>query len=130
MFNREVNNMKPGDDTCQEYSVNPQTVSEALSRIPNDETLGLLTKMFQALADSNRLKIMLSVSHNEVCVCELAEVLSMSAPAVSHHLRRLKDMGLVRTRRDGKLVYYALDDDHVRELLFTALTHLEHRHQK
>jgi len=56
----------------------------------------------------------------------LGEVLAMSAPAVSHHLRRLKDLGLVRTRRSGKLVYYGLDDEHIEALLTTGLRHVEH----
>lgn len=114
-------------DTCQEYCVDGEAVLEARQKIPQQETLVLLSRMFQALAEPNRLKILLSIKDRELCVCELGEVLEMSAPAVSHHLRRLKDLGLVRTRRAGKLVYYALDDEHVRTLVTTGLTHLQHR---
>jgi ArsR family transcriptional regulator len=116
-------------DTCQEFCVDPQAVAQALAKIPDEESLALLSRMFQALGDPSRLKILLSVADRELCVCELGEVLSMSAPAVSHHLRRLKDLGLVRTRRAGKLVYYALDDEHVRVFLMTGLQHATHRNR-
>jgi ArsR family transcriptional regulator, lead/cadmium/zinc/bismuth-responsive transcriptional repressor len=119
--------MKRDADTCQEYSVIPQAVDDALSVMPKDNVLGRLALMFQAVADVNRLKILLAVTDRELCVCELTEVLSMSAPAVSHHLRRLKDMGLVRTRREGKWVYYTLDDEHVKVLVLAAMTHLKHK---
>jgi ArsR family transcriptional regulator, lead/cadmium/zinc/bismuth-responsive transcriptional repressor len=122
--------MKDTSDICQEFCVNPESVTAAISDIPNQQTLELLSRMFKALSDGTRLKILLSVAERELCVCELGEVLSMSAPAVSHHLRMLKDLGLVRTRRDRKWVYYTLDDDHVRVLLQTAVAHLQHTHQR
>ncbi|NLM47010.1 MAG: helix-turn-helix transcriptional regulator [Firmicutes bacterium] len=119
--------MSEDKDICQEYSVNPEAVAAAKGALPDAATLEELSRMFAAFGDANRLRIMLSISERELCVCELGEVLEMSTPAVSHHLRRLKDLGLVRTRREGKLVYYSLDDEHVREILAVGREHLAHR---
>jgi ArsR family transcriptional regulator len=114
-------------ECCQEYAVNNDAVKEAKKNIPDENVLSVLSRTYRAFGDPNRLKILLGLSQRELCVCELGEVLEMSPPAVSHHLRLLKDLGLVRTRRAGKLVYYALDDDHVQTLLQTGLTHVAHR---
>ena len=115
------------DDRCQEFCIDAAAVATAKKNLPNQATLTSLSRMFQAFGDSNRLKIMLAVLEQELCVCELGELLEMSAPAVSHHLRRLKDLSLVKTRREGKLVYYSLDDQHIRDLLTIGQTHLQHR---
>ncbi|NLN06662.1 MAG: helix-turn-helix transcriptional regulator [Firmicutes bacterium] len=119
--------MSEEKDVCQEYSVNPEAVAAAKSALPDTAILEELSRMFAAFSDASRLRILLSISERELCVCELGEVLGMSMPAVSHHLRRLKDLGLVRTRREGKLVYYSLDDEHVREILAVGREHLAHR---
>jgi len=114
-------------DICQEYSINAEAVAHVKENLPDAEVLEKLSAMFSAFADVSRLKIMLSICERELCVCELAEVLDMSMPAVSHHLRRLKDLGLVKYRREGKLVYYSLDDEHVQQLLTVGLEHSLHR---
>jgi ArsR family transcriptional regulator len=82
-----------------------------------------LSELFRALADETRTKILHLLAQQELCVCDLAYLLDMSLPAVSHHLRLLKSMRLVRSRRDGKQVFYALDDDHVRALLQVGREH-------
>lgn len=114
-------------DCCQEYAVNPSSVENARKKLPAEAKLKSLSRMFQAFGDPSRLKIMHSVLEHELCVCELGELLEMSAPAVSHHLRRLKDLGLVKTRREGKMVYYSLDDQHIKDILTIGQSHLEHR---
>ena len=119
--------MKSGFERCEEFCVNSESVAKAKERVPGGEKLDLLARTYQALGEVNRLKILLSLCVKELCVCELGEVLEMSAPAVSHHLRRLKDLGLVKSRRAGKLAYYSLDDEHIRTLLETGQIHVEHR---
>lgn len=114
-------------ECCQEFAVNAEAVQKAKKDLPAEETLTQLSRMFAAFGDPNRLRILLSVSDQELCVCELGEVLDMSMPAVSHHLRRLKDLGLVKTRRNGKMVMYSLDDEHVRAILATGREHIAHR---
>ncbi|MBS4023030.1 MAG: helix-turn-helix transcriptional regulator [Dethiobacter sp.] len=113
-------------ERCEMYSVDRTAVDAARERAPDNALLARLARTFQALGETNRLKILLSLYEGELCVCELGEVLAMSAPAVCHHLRMLKDLGLVRARRSGKLVYYSLDDDHIHMLLETGLAHVEH----
>lgn len=82
-----------------------------------------LSEIFKVLGDETRTKILFLLATKELCVCDLATVLEMSLPAVSHHLRLLKAMRLVRYRREGKMVYYSLDDDHILSLIRQAQEH-------
>ena len=82
-----------------------------------------LSKIFKVLGDETRTKIIYLLSQAELCVCELAEILEMSLPAVSHHLRLLKTMRLVKYRRDGRQDYYTLDDDHIVNMIRQAQEH-------
>ncbi len=85
----------------------------------------LLAETFQALGDSSRIQIVWALSHGELCVGEIAALLKMSQPAVSHHLRTLRNLQLVRVRRDGRTSYYALDDEHIERLLKEGIVHVE-----
>jgi ArsR family transcriptional regulator len=82
-----------------------------------------LSELFSALADEVRTKILYLLSFQELCTCDLADALDLSLPAVSHHLRLLKVMRLVKYRREGKMVYYSLADDHILELIKVAQAH-------
>jgi ArsR family transcriptional regulator len=82
-----------------------------------------LSEIFRLLGDETRIKILYLLAHRELCVCDLASLLEMSLPAVSHHLRLLKALRLVKYRRDGKMVYYSLDDRHVLNLIREAQAH-------
>jgi ArsR family transcriptional regulator len=82
-----------------------------------------LSELFRALSDETRTKILYLLARQELCVCDLAYLLDMSLPAVSHHLRLLRTMRLVRSRRAGKQVFYTLDDDHVLSLIEVAREH-------
>ena len=86
-----------------------------------------MAETFRALADSSRAKIVYSLLRQELCVCDLAAVVGLSESAVSQHLRVLRNLRLVRTRREGKLIYYQLDDAHVQALLDVSLSHLTDR---
>lgn len=87
-----------------------------------------LGNLFKALSDETRAKILYCLAQEELCVCDVAGVMEMSVQAVSHHLRLLRTMNLVRSRRDGKQIFYALDDEHVARLILEGLAHLtEHR---
>lgn len=90
---------------------------------PEDELQRLAT-IYQVLGDPSRLKIVMALRREEMCVCDLAALTGISESAVSHQLRRLKDQALVKTRRDGQVVYYALDDKHVVLLLDIGLRHV------
>ncbi|MBC7341241.1 MAG: helix-turn-helix transcriptional regulator [Clostridia bacterium] len=82
-----------------------------------------LSEIFKVLGDETRTKILYLLAHQELCVCDLATLLNTSLPAISHHLRLLKAMRLVKYRREGKMVYYSLDDDHILNLIREAQAH-------
>ncbi len=97
------------------------------SQEPNIEVLYDLSELFKVFGDSTRIRILMALAGGEMCVLHLAEHLSMGQSAVSHQLRILRTSGLVRPRREGKTVYYALDDDHVKEILGAGLEHILHK---
>ena len=108
-------------DICSEYGASVKDDAPEL-RESILEVAGL-SELFKVLADETRTRILFLLSKRELCVCDLALILEMSLPAVSHHLRLLKMMRLVAYRREGKQVFYSLDDDHVVELISVAGKH-------
>lgn len=94
---------------------------------PNIEVLYDLSELFKVFGDSTRIRILTALTAGEMCVLHLAEHLQMGQSAVSHQLRILRSSGLVRPRREGKTVYYSLDDDHVKEILEAGLEHILHK---
>ncbi|MBQ6525541.1 MAG: helix-turn-helix transcriptional regulator [Clostridia bacterium] len=92
----------------------------------NENTLYDLADLFKVFGDSTRLRILcVLIDKGEICVADLAETLEMTQSAISHQLRTLKQNKLVKSRRDGKMVYYSLDDDHVRSIIETGREHIE-----
>ena len=102
----------------------PAPQPEALD-MPDDEVLYELADLFRVFGDSTRIKILYALHDNELCVQDIANAVQLSQSAVSHQLRVLKDSKLVRFRREGKTVYYALDDDHVRSILSMGMDHIK-----
>jgi ArsR family transcriptional regulator len=109
-------------DVCGCYSPHPDRIEPLKVRLI--EVAGL-SELFGALADEVRTKILFLLSLDELCVCDLGETLGLSLPAVSHHLRLLKMMRLVKYRREGRMVFYSLADEHVLELIRVAQEHYE-----
>lgn len=97
----------------------------ALTRMPDDERLFELAEIFKVFGDSTRVRIMCALMPGEMCVCDISELLGMTQSAISHQLRLLKTHRLVKSRRDGKSIFYSLDDEHVSSILFQGLRHLE-----
>lgn len=93
--------------------------------MPDDEVLYELADLFRVFGDSSRIKILYALHEDELCVQDIASAVQLSQSAVSHQLRVLKDSKLVRFRREGKTVFYALDDDHVRSILSMGMEHIE-----
>ena len=112
------------DDTCSIHCVHPDAVAEAMAAMPEARDMERLAGFFSVLGDLTRVRILQALSVAELCVCDLSEVLGMSASAVSHQLRLLRASRLVRSRRQGKMVFYSLDDDHVASLLAAGLEHV------
>ncbi|PKL06253.1 MAG: transcriptional regulator [Spirochaetae bacterium HGW-Spirochaetae-9] len=109
------------EDICSQYGVTCEADAGPL----RDSLLDVagLSELFKALSDETRVKILYLVSQRELCVCDLAFLLEVTLPAISHHLRFLKALRLVRSRKDGKNVFYALEDNHVLTLIGQAREH-------
>lgn len=114
------------DLACDDRIVHVDAVRTARAALPQRETLANLARLFAALGDPTRLRIVAALFAQELCVCDLAATVGTSESAISHQLRALRALGLVRSRRDGRLVYYALDDDHVAVLYRQATDHVDH----
>ena len=112
------------EDGCQIKVVHLDRLEQARKHAIADHELDRLALTYKVLGDPNRLKIVMALRNVEMCVCDLAAFTGISDSAVSHQLRRLKDLALVKSRRDGQIIYYSLDDDHVEELLKVGLEHL------
>jgi DNA-binding transcriptional ArsR family regulator len=106
------------------HLVDRKAVTAALAALCSEQELTLIVDTFQILANPTRLQIVRALAGRELCVGDLAAAVGASHSAVSHHLRQLRQMRLVRHRRDGKLTYYALDDEHVAQLLELGLAHV------
>ena len=95
------------------------------SLLPGEDDLYDLAELFKVFGDSTRIKILYVLFESELCVCDIAQLLGMTQSAVSHQLRILKSNKLVKFRREGKTVFYSLDDDHVRSILSLGMEHLD-----
>lgn len=100
-------------------------VKKVLSQQPDDEILYDLAELFKVFGDSTRIKILYSLFENELCVYDIARLLNLSQSSVSHQLRILKTSKLVKFRREGKSIFYSLDDEHVREIISMGMEHVE-----
>ena len=115
-----------GKETNQEEKpVNSEVAEKIRESMPEDEYLYDLSELFRIFGDSTRIKILYSLFDNELCVGDRSTILNMSQSSVSHQLRILKDSKLVKFRREGKSMFYSLDDDHVRSILGLGMEHLE-----
>lgn len=106
-------------------ALHPDAVETVRSNLPDDEFLYDLAELFKVFGDSTRIKVLFALFESELCVGDIAQVLGLSQSAVSHQLRILKQSKLVKFRREGKTVYYSLDDDHVRSMLSMGAEHVE-----
>ncbi len=109
---------------CEESCLHHDQIAQSKQNIPDDDTLITLSDLFKVLGDMTRVKILSALLKNELCVCDLSELVGMGQSAVSHQLRVLRASKIVKFRRDGKSIFYSIDDDHVRELFEVALEHI------
>jgi ArsR family transcriptional regulator, lead/cadmium/zinc/bismuth-responsive transcriptional repressor len=117
----------PELEPCDIDHVHPDGVRRARAALPDAAAAADLAALFGALGDPTRVRLLAALAAEPLCVCDLAAVLGMTQSAVSHQLRLLRALSLVRARREGKLVWYALDDHHVRDLLAIGREHTGHR---
>lgn len=109
---------------CSDTEKHAENVNKVREDMLSERDFLFLAELFKALGDYTRVRILYALSINELCVCALAEVLDMSQSAISHQLRLLRAAKLVRYRKEGKNVFYALDDEHVRNLVTQGLDHI------
>lgn len=116
-----------GPEVCQARCVHPETVADTRNALHDAETYHHLAVLFRALADPTRVKIVHALTRQELCSCDIAGVAGITPSGASQHLRVLRSLRLVKSRRAGKLVYYSIDDAHVTLLVQVSLAHLGHQ---
>ncbi|MBU2700707.1 DNA-binding transcriptional ArsR family regulator [Sporomusaceae bacterium BoRhaA] len=114
-------------DVCEELCEHPQAICLAKAEILSNEAAQQLAETFKILGDTTRVKILQILAKRELCVCDIAAVVQMGPSAVSHQLRLLRGARLVKYRREGKMAYYSLDDDHISALIEQGISHISHR---
>lgn len=110
--------------SCEYMFVHDELVDKVNKTIPAEETLYDLAELFKVFGDSTRIKILYVLFESEMCVCDIAQVLNMTSSAISHQLRVLKQSQLVKFRREGKVIFYSLADNHVRTILDQGIEHI------
>ena len=113
------------DEVCDLVQIDLARVRKIRAELVVPEAVEGLAETFSALGDPTRVRILDALSHGELCVCDLAAVLGLSQSAVSHQLRLLRGIRLVRPRRDGRIVFYSLDDQHIMSIFKQTLQHVE-----
>ena len=112
--------------TCDVFCVNTETVNKIKRRMPDIEEVQKLSAIYKALGEPTRFRIMYCLKQDEMCVCDISSILNMSQSAISQQLRVLRNLRLVKHRKEGKMVYYSLDDEHIFGILDEGLNHIRH----
>ena len=112
-------------EKMQDQPLDEADIARLQNDLPGDEILYDLAELFRVFGDSTRIKILYALFESELCVCDIAQLLGMSQSAISHQLRVLKQMDLVKNRRDGKTIFYSLADAHIVTILSQGLDHIE-----
>lgn len=114
-------------DMCDCNVIHENVVEDVKSKMLDNEFITEISTFFKILGDNTRVKILFALDYNEMCVCDIANVLNMTKSSISHQLSYLKDLNIVKSRKSGKEVYYSLDDEHVKEVFEVAISHIEHK---
>ncbi|GBE19192.1 cadmium resistance transcriptional regulatory protein CadC [archaeon BMS3Abin16] len=112
-------------DACQIFHIDEEKVLKLKAGLIGEYKALTLSEIFKALGDPTRVKILYTLMENELCVCDIASLLGMTVSAISHQLRLLRNLKIVKYRKEGKMVYYSLDDEHIKKLLEMGVTHVE-----
>jgi len=121
-----MSDVKETIERCDCNVIHEDVVERVRREMPEEELLYDLAEFFKVFGDTTRIKILCALFSAEMCVCDIAALLGMSQSAISHQLRILKQARLVKYRKDGKVVYYSLDDDHVKKIFDQGLLHIQH----
>lgn len=116
---------KNKEEVCEITYIDRKKVSSVKKRMKPETTMQRLSETFKVLGDTTRTKIIFALSLEELCVCDIANLLGATKSAVSHQLRILRNMKLVKYRKEGKMAFYSLDDDHIKNLFDEGLRHVK-----
>lgn len=119
--------MAKNEFVCDCNVIHQDVVENTIKQMANEDMLNKLAEFFKILGDTTRTKILYALDKNEMCVCDISNVLNMSKSSISHQLGTLRRSGIVKCRKVGKEVFYTLDDEHVREVFEVGMEHIEHR---
>lgn len=111
-------------EKCDCDVIHDEIVEQVKDKMPQEELLYDLAELFKVFGDSTRIKILWALDAAEMCVCDIAFLLNMTQSAISHQLRVLKQAKLVKNRRDGKVIFYSLDDEHIKQIFELGLVHI------
>ncbi|GBD86849.1 hypothetical protein BMS3Abin03_00773 [bacterium BMS3Abin03] len=112
------------DAVCDVVAINEEKVIAVIKALPNDTEIDDLANIFKILSDQTRLKLVLALAKEELCVCDLSALIGVSVSAISHQLRLLRGMRIVKNRKEGKMVYYSLNDSHIENIISETLVHI------
>ena len=124
MSNESINNTEQVEQ-CEYIHLHQDTIDKVNDNMPDEELLYDLADFFKVFADSTRIKILYSLMQSEMCECDIAQLLNATQSAISHQLRTLKQMKLVKFRREGKTIFYSLSDGHIKTILSQGIEHIE-----
>jgi ArsR family transcriptional regulator len=110
---------------CGVMVIDKKKVKSVAKSLPDDTEIDDLTNTFKILNDRTRLKIVLALAKEELCVCDLSALIGVSVSAISHQLRLLRNMRIVKNRKDGKMVYYSIEDSHIENIISETLVHIK-----
>ena len=113
------------EDICERNTIHQDIVENVKNVMPQDDLIYDLAEFYKVFADSTRMKIIYALMENELCVCDIAAIVGTTQSAISHQLRILKQAKLVKYKKDGKVVYYSLDDEHIAEIVKKGREHIE-----
>lgn len=112
---------------CDCVVIHEDVINRVKGKIPEDESLFDLAELFKILGDSTRVRILWALNESEMCVCDISALLNMTQSAISHQLRLLKQSNLVKNRKDGKIVYYSIKDNHVKDIFSQGFLHIKEK---
>ena len=119
--------MSKNEFICDCNVIHEDVVKNTIKNMPEEYTFSKLAEFFKILGDTTRVKILFALDRNEMCVCDIANVLGMSKSSISHQLGTLRRSGIVKCRKSGKEVFYTLDDEHVQEVFEVGIEHIGHK---
>ena len=119
--------MAKNEFICDCNIIHEDVVKDTLNKMKDDDLLNKLSDFFKILGDTTRLKILYALDQNELCVCDIANVLKMSKSSISHQLATLKQSGIVKCEKRGKEVFYMIDDEHVQQVFEVGKEHIKHK---